>query len=292
MANGYDAHSLKATGLDEASSSDMAKTGLSTAVRDKRFTRSGIGYRTQQEASTLDPGGVGQNPPPIMYGDGYAGGTAARQRGMVNESAVAWQTAQEATSPQIRPRDTLPPWGLNEALPPWLKDKGDEEKEALPPWLQKKDGSDEEQKEAAVAWVRENMGGFPCEDDARIALAVLSQFVDGDTLDSIRSAIEDQFGDPADRPVPVPMDDYAYGDPDEDEYSYAESDGLKEAPLDAKKRNALDDSDFALPGRKYPIDTPERARSALARVQQFGSDSDKSKVLAAVKKKYPDMKVG
>ncbi len=278
MANGYDSHSMKATGLREASSSDMAKTGLSTAVRDKRFTRSGIGYRTQQEASTLDPGGVGQTPPPIMYGDDYAGGTAVRKRGQVDEAKLPWQTAQEATSPQIKPRDAVERSGLLEALPPWLKKKGE--------------GDDEDQKEAAATFVRENMGLFPCEDEARIALAVLSQFVDGDTLDSIQAAIEDQFGDPADQPEPMDMgDDYAYGDPDEDEYSYAESQRLREAPLDAKKRNSLDDSDFALPGRKYPIDTPERARSALARVEQFGSDSDKSKVKAAVKKKYPDMKM-
>lgn len=275
MANGYDSHSLKATGLDEVSSSDTARMGLSMAVKDKRFTRSGIGYRTQREASTLDPGGVGQTPPPIMYGDDYAGGTATRQRGMVNEAKLPWQTAQEATSPQIRPRDAVERSGMLEALPPWLQKKAE--------------GDEEQQKEAAAQFVRENMGAFPCEDDARIALAVLSQFVDGDTLDQIQSAIEDQFGDPADRPAePMPMDDW--GDDEGDDWM-GESARLREAPLDAKKRNALDDSDFALPGRKYPIDTPERARSALARVQQFGSDSDKAKVLAAVKKKYPDMKV-
>lgn len=278
MANGYDSHSMKATGLREASSSDMTKTGLSTAVRDKRFTRSGIGYRTQQEASTLDPGVVDQAPPPIMYGSDYAGGTAVRKRGQVDEAKLPWQTAQEATRPQIRPRDAIERSGLLEALPPWLKKKGE--------------GDDEDQKEAAAAFVRENMGLFPCEDDARIALAVLSQFVDGDTLDQIQAAIEDQFGDPAEQPEEPPMDPSAVaGWDDEGDDWMGESARLREAPLDAKKRNSLDDSDFAMPGRKYPIDTPERARSALARVEQFGSDSDKSKVLAAVKKKYPDMKV-
>jgi hypothetical protein len=136
------------------------------------------------------------------------------------------------------------------------------------------------------------MGLFPCEDDARIALAVLSQFVDGDVLDSVQSAIEDQYGDPGDRPEPMPEPEW-----DDEEYGggmplglMGES-ALSEAPLDAATRNKLPDSAFALPGRKYPIDTPERARSALARVNQFGSDEDKRKVLAAVKKRYPKMDV-
>lgn len=196
MANGYDTHSLKATGLNEASSSSMPMV----AVRDKRFTRSGIGFRSQQ----VD----------------YPGGTATRKRGQVDESMLPWETAQEATSPQIKPRDTLPPSGMNEALPPWLKGKEgseDEEKEALPPWL-KKDSEEDEEKESAQ--------------------------------------------------------------PD-----------MAEAPLNADKRNNLPDSAFALPGRKYPIDTPARARSALSRVEQFGSDSDKAKVRAAVKKRYPKMDV-
>lgn len=272
MANGYDSHSLKNTGLSEAASSDMPM-GLRTAVKDKRFTRNGIGYRTQQEATTLNPGDVGQNPAPIMYGDDYAGGVAGRKRGM-DESQRPWETAQEATSPQIRPRATLEKSGLLEALPPWLQKKGE--------------GDEEEQKEAAAEFVRENMGAFPCEEDARMALAVLSQFVDGDTLDDLQQAIEDQFGDPMEAP---PVDDYEYGDPDEDEYSYMGESGLQEAPLNADKRNKLPDSAFALPGRKYPIDTPARARSALSRVEQFGSDEDKRKVRAAVKKRYPNMDV-
>lgn len=253
MANGYDSHSLKTTGLSEAASSDMPM-GLRTAVKDKRFTRNGIGFRTQQEAD-------------------YPGGTANRKRGM-DESQRPWETAQEATSPQIRPRATLEKSGLLEALPPWLQKKGE--------------GDEEEQKEAAAEFVRENMSAFPCEEDARMALAVLSQFVDGDTLDDLQQAIEDQYGDPMEAP---PVDDYEYGDPDEDEYSYMGESDLQEAPLNADKRNKLPDSAFALPGRKYPIDTPARARSALSRVEQFGSDEDKRKVRAAVKKRYPNMDV-
>jgi hypothetical protein len=253
VANGYDSHSLKTTGLREAASSDMPM-GLRTAVKDKRYTRNGIGFRTQQEAD-------------------YPGGTATRKRGM-DKSQRPWETAQEATSPQIKPRATLEKSGLLEALPPWLQKKGE--------------GDKEEQKEAAAEFVRENMSSFPCEEDARMALAVLSQFVDGDTLDDLQQAIEDQYGDPMAEP---PVDDYEYGDPDEDEYSYMGESDLQEAPLNADKRNKLPDSAFALPGRKYPIDTPARARSALSRVEQFGSDEDKRKVRAAVKKRYPNMDV-
>jgi hypothetical protein len=79
--------------------------------------------------------------------------------------------------------------------------------------------------------------------------------------------------------------DHAMGDDEE-------WDGeMCEAPLNAKRRNALDSGNFALPGRRYPIDTPARARAALSRVEQFGSSSEKSKVRAAVKRKYPNMDV-
>jgi hypothetical protein len=52
----------------------------------------------------------------------------------------------------------------------------------------------------------------------------------------------------------------------------------------------LDESFHRVIDIKYPIDTPERARSALARVKQFGSPEDQRKVKTAVQKKYPNMK--
>lgn len=277
MANGYDTHSLKATGMNEAASSSDAAPLV--AVKDKRFTRSGIGYRSQAKEAAM------------ASMEDYPGGVANRKRGQVDEAKLPWETAQEATSPQIRPRDTLPPSGMREALPPWLKGK-DEEKEALPPWLRGKKEGDEE-KESRRPGMRENDDweghgyddcdtGFPDEEDARDALSTLSQFVDGGTLKAIQNQIAKQYGDPGEEgevvdPVPGFMGEAASA--------------LAEAPLDAKKRNGLDSSDFALPGRKYPIDTPERARSALARVKQFGSPEDQRKVKTAVQKKYPDMKV-
>ncbi|MFE0472723.1 hypothetical protein ACFW2V_14010 [Streptomyces sp. NPDC058947] len=273
MANGYDTHSLAATRLNEAaSSSDVAPM---VAVRDKRFTRNGIGFRSQAtEAAARD----------------YPGGVANRRRGQVDESKLPWETAQEATTPPIRPRDTLPPSGLREALPPWLRGKDEEEqKEALPPWLQdKKDAEKESARPVQENWFEDDGevpdcgNGFPDEWQARNALSTLAQFVDGGTLKAIQNQIKQTYpgadreeGDSA--PVPAYMGE-AQG-------------SLAEAPLNAKKRNDLDNSDFALPGRKYPIDTPERARSALARVKQFGSPEDQRKVKAAVQKKYPNMKV-
>jgi len=66
-----------------------------------------------------------------------------------------------------------------------------------------------------------------------------------------------------------------------------------EKELDTKKRNSLPDASFALPKeRKYPIDTIERARNALARVSANGTDAEKKAVRAAVKRKFPDIEIG
>src|SRR5690606_23381606 len=113
--------------------------------------------------------------------------------------------------------------------------------------------------------LRESFVGMPGAEDARIALAVLAQFAGGETVQAVQDAIEDQFGalprDRAEEPTEAPDDEGPAF--------------LGEAPLDARRRNRLPDSAFALPGRKYPIDTPARARSALSRVEQFGSEEDK-----------------
>lgn len=59
--------------------------------------------------------------------------------------------------------------------------------------------------------------------------------------------------------------------------------------LNAKKRNALPSKDFAVPGRKYPVNDRSHARNALARVAQHGSPKEKAEVKAKVKEKYPSM---
>lgn len=66
---------------------------------------------------------------------------------------------------------------------------------------------------------------------------------------------------------------------------------VTEAPLSTRQRNELPDSSFAIPeDRAYPIDTRNRAINALARVEQFGSDEEKSRVRNAVYRRYPDLR--
>jgi ribosomal protein L32 len=62
---------------------------------------------------------------------------------------------------------------------------------------------------------------------------------------------------------------------------------IHEATLSAKRRDNLDDRDFALPGRRYPIHDEAHARNALSRVAQYGTSEEKSKVRAAVKRRHP-----
>lgn len=64
------------------------------------------------------------------------------------------------------------------------------------------------------------------------------------------------------------------------------------AELTSKKRKSLNSGQFALPGRRYPINDKAHARNALARVSQFGTPSEKSAVRRAVHSKYPGIKVG
>lgn len=68
------------------------------------------------------------------------------------------------------------------------------------------------------------------------------------------------------------------------------------AALTTAQRQRLRASQFAIPSRapesgSYPIDTENRARSALARVSQFGTPAEKARVRRAVKRKYPNMTV-
>ena len=60
--------------------------------------------------------------------------------------------------------------------------------------------------------------------------------------------------------------------------------------LTTKTRKRMKDSSFALPRqRAYPIPDLSHARNALARVSQFGTDAEKSKVRRAVEKKCPSL---
>lgn len=59
--------------------------------------------------------------------------------------------------------------------------------------------------------------------------------------------------------------------------------------LTAKARKHIKGSNFALPGRRYPINDPNHARAALSMVAQHGSPAEKAKVRAAVHRKYPNI---
>lgn len=58
-----------------------------------------------------------------------------------------------------------------------------------------------------------------------------------------------------------------------------------------KKYRRLPASAFALSKGHYPINTKKRARSALARISANGTPVQRTKVRAAVHRKYPKMTV-
>jgi hypothetical protein len=62
------------------------------------------------------------------------------------------------------------------------------------------------------------------------------------------------------------------------------------ATLTAATRNALPDSAFALPGRRYPIHDIAHARDALARVAANGTPSEQELVRAKVAKRFPGIR--
>lgn len=61
------------------------------------------------------------------------------------------------------------------------------------------------------------------------------------------------------------------------------------AKLTSRARNALPASDFALPGRRYPIEDRSHAANALSRVSQNGTPAEKATVRAKVAKRYPNL---
>lgn len=62
---------------------------------------------------------------------------------------------------------------------------------------------------------------------------------------------------------------------------------LEKAKLTTRARKKIKSKDFALPGRRYPIHDASHARNALARVSQFGSPEEKTRVRSSVRRKYP-----
>lgn len=59
------------------------------------------------------------------------------------------------------------------------------------------------------------------------------------------------------------------------------------AKLTTAARKAIPGSNFALPGRRYPIENASHARNALSRVSANGTPAEKAAVRAKVHKKFP-----
>lgn len=70
---------------------------------------------------------------------------------------------------------------------------------------------------------------------------------------------------------------------EEDNFSF------EDKKLTAKGRKHIKESNFALPGRRYPIHDEAHGRAALQMVAKHGTPSEKKKVRAAVRKKYPNI---
>lgn len=67
----------------------------------------------------------------------------------------------------------------------------------------------------------------------------------------------------------------------------------KKKGLTSKQRKRLKKSQFALPAKRaYPIPDISHARNALARGSQYASPKERAKIMAAVHKKFPQIKIG
>lgn len=61
------------------------------------------------------------------------------------------------------------------------------------------------------------------------------------------------------------------------------------AKLTTAERKSLPSRDFALAGRRYPIQDSGHGRAALSRVSQFGTPAEKATVRAKVHHRFPSM---
>jgi hypothetical protein len=63
------------------------------------------------------------------------------------------------------------------------------------------------------------------------------------------------------------------------------------ATLTTAARRRIPAKEFVGPRETYPIEDEVHARNALSRVSAYGSPAQKARVRAAVKRKYPDIKL-
>jgi hypothetical protein len=62
------------------------------------------------------------------------------------------------------------------------------------------------------------------------------------------------------------------------------------AKLTTATRKKIPAGQFALPGRRYPVEDIAHARNALARVSQDGTPAEKATVQRKVHQLYPELK--
>jgi hypothetical protein len=62
------------------------------------------------------------------------------------------------------------------------------------------------------------------------------------------------------------------------------------AKLTAAARNKIPGGEFALPGRRYPIEDPGHAKAARARVDEFGTPVEKKTVFSKTSKFFKKKK--
>lgn len=60
--------------------------------------------------------------------------------------------------------------------------------------------------------------------------------------------------------------------------------------LRAAVRKRMPAKSFALPGKRYPIHDRAHAKAALSMVGRHGTPTEKSKVRAAVERKFPSLR--
>ena len=63
------------------------------------------------------------------------------------------------------------------------------------------------------------------------------------------------------------------------------------AKLTTAGRKRISLANFALPGRRYPIEDASHARAALSRIAQHGTSAEKAQVRSAVHRKYPGIQL-
>ena len=253
MANGYDAHSLtlqeaRRKRAVEASSSDMPNPDPSTAAAaGSAGTGNGMPWNEAKMPKTermnfenptgrgpdLHPVPDAQIPPKTMYPrDFYAGGVATGKRGQVNERARSWIAAEAATTKPKRFRETVESFAFSEG------------------------GSI-----SMEAWD----GCFPDQASSRAALAILSQFVDGPTLEKVRKSIIDQYGDPEEMPQGGMSDD-------SQAESFTEDDGDDESTPQDDVECAIDDLNDAVDDLNCALEDIDCALEDLACATEEASE--------------------